>query len=114
MTRLLVVDDSAMDRRIAGGLLNRHGEWEIIDAENGHDALLQMELHVPDVVITDLQMPLMNGLELVEALRKDYPLIPVVLMTAQGSEEIAVHRSSVIYRTKRPGCGSAMNASGCG
>ena len=104
MTRLLVVDDSAMDRRIAAGLLTKHNDWEVIDAENGHDALLQMELHVPDVVITDLQMPLMNGLELVEVLRKDYPLIPVVLMTAQGSEEIAVQalqRGAASYVPKR-------------
>ena len=104
MTRLLIVDDSAMDRRIAGGLLEKHGDWEIIEAENGHDALLQMELHVPDAVVTDLQMPLMNGLELVEALQKQYPLVPVVLMTAQGSEEIAVQalqRGAASYVPKR-------------
>jgi len=104
MTRLLIVDDSAMDRRIAGGLLEKHGEWEIIEAENGHDALLQMELHVPDLVVTDLQMPLMNGLELVEVLQKEYPLVPVVLMTAQGSEEIAVQaleRGAASYVPKR-------------
>ena len=104
MIRLLVVDDSAMDRRIAGGLLEKQGDWEIIGAENGHDALLQMELHVPDVVITDLQMPLMNGLELVEVMQKQYPLVPVVLMTAQGSEEIAVQalqRGAASYVPKR-------------
>ena len=43
----------------------------------------------PDVVLTDLDMPRMNGLQLVEAIRRNYPTIPVVVMTALGSEEIA-------------------------
>jgi CheY-like chemotaxis protein len=45
---------------------------------------------LPDAVLTDLDMPEMNGLQLVEAIRRDYPAVPVILMTALGSEEIAV------------------------
>jgi CheY-like chemotaxis protein len=90
MTRILVVDDSAMDRRLAGGLLDRHEGWSTLYAADGVEALEQLELHVPDLVLTDMQMPRMDGLELVSAVRKEYPLIPVILMTAQGSEEIAV------------------------
>ncbi|HUG93927.1 MAG TPA: response regulator [Planctomycetaceae bacterium] len=90
MTRILIVDDSAMDRRLAGGLLDKREGWSTLFAADGLDALEQLELHVPDLVLTDMQMPRMNGLELVSAVRKEYPLIPVILMTAQGSEEIAV------------------------
>lgn len=90
MPTVLVVDDSAMDRRLAGGLLERMPDWKVIYAADGREALSQLELHVPDIVVTDLQMPVLNGLELVAAVKKDYPLVPVVLMTAQGSEEIAV------------------------
>jgi len=90
MTSLLVVDDSAMDRRVAGGLLEKQGDWSIIYAADGQLALDQIELHLPDLVITDLQMPVMDGLQLVAKIREEYPLMPVVLMTAQGSEEIAV------------------------
>ena len=90
MTTILVVDDSAMDRRLAGGLLEKQPGWEVIYAADGTDGLLQLELHVPDLVLTDLQMPNRNGLELVQSVRKEYPLIPIVLMTAKGSEEIAV------------------------
>src|SRR5262249_22674824 len=43
----------------------------------------------PELVLDDLQMPVMNGLDLIAAVRKDYRLVPVILMTAQGSEEIA-------------------------
>jgi CheY-like chemotaxis protein/anti-sigma regulatory factor (Ser/Thr protein kinase) len=90
MTRILVVDDSAMDRRLAGGLLDKHEGWSTLYAADGLEALEQIELHVPDLVLTDMQMPRMNGLELVSNIRQEYPLIPVILMTAQGSEEIAV------------------------
>lgn len=90
MATVLVVDDAAVDRRLAGGLLEKCAGVEVIYACNGREALTQLELHVPDLVVTDLQMPEMNGLELVEAIRRDFRLIPVVLMTAQGSEEIAV------------------------
>ncbi|MEX0700912.1 MAG: response regulator [Planctomycetales bacterium] len=90
MTRVLIVDDSATDRRIAGGLLERHGEFELVFAVDGRDALEQVELHLPDLVLTDLQMPEMDGLELVQAIKRDYPLIPVILMTAKGSEDVAV------------------------
>lgn len=90
MTTILIVDDSATDRRLAGGLLGQIDEVQVEYAIDGGDALLKMELHVPDIVVTDLDMPSINGLELVEVIRKAYPITPVILMTAQGSEEIAV------------------------
>jgi CheY-like chemotaxis protein len=90
MTTILIVDDSATDRRLAGGLLGQMDDVNVEYAVDGGDALLKMELHVPDIVVTDLDMPSINGLELVEVIRKAYPITPVILMTAQGSEEIAV------------------------
>ncbi len=90
MQTVLVVDDSQVERRLVGGLLQRSGEFQIVYAENGVDALQRIELDIPDIVLTDLHMPEMNGLALVQAIRADYPLIPVILMTAQGSEELAV------------------------
>lgn len=90
MVRILVVDDSTMDRRLAGGLLRRHRDWDVLFANDGEHAIRQIELHLPDLVLTDMQMPGMDGLQLVEAICNSYPLIPVVLMTARGSEELAV------------------------
>ena len=104
MQTLLVVDDSRVDRRLVGGLLQKTGEYEVIYAENGRDALERLELDIPDAVLTDLHMPEMNGLELVQAIKSDYPLIPVLLMTAQGSEELAVEAlrlGAASYVTKR-------------
>jgi CheY-like chemotaxis protein len=89
MVRVLVVDDSAIDRRLAGSFLKRAG-MEPTHAHNGVQALESIERCVPDIVVTDLQMPEMDGLELVEAIRRIHPSLPVVLMTAHGSEEVAV------------------------
>ena len=57
---------------------------------DGREALAAIQRDPPDLVLTDLQMPEMNGLELVVAIRTTYPAIPVILMTAHGSEEIAM------------------------
>lgn len=90
LTQVLVVDDSAVDRRLAGGILEKSGDYQAVYANNGSEALSLMHKKLPGVVLTDLQMPEMDGLELVEAIRDKYPLVPVILMTAHGSETIAI------------------------
>lgn len=90
MPTVLVVDDSPVDRRLVGRLIEKVEGTTVYYAENGKLALEQVEAHLPDLVVTDMQMPEMNGFELVEVLRDQYPLIPVILVTAAGSEAIAV------------------------
>jgi len=90
MPSILVVDDSGIDLKRASMLLQKHvRNAEILTATNGQEALDEMERQPPNVVVTDLQMPVMDGLVLVEKVRDKYPHIPVVLMTAAGSETIA-------------------------
>jgi CheY-like chemotaxis protein len=104
MTQILVVDDSATDRRLAGGLLEHRAGWNVLFACDGREALERIAANPPELILTDLQMPELNGLELVEAVQRDYPLIPVILMTAQGSERIAVdalERGAASYVPKR-------------
>jgi len=101
---VLVVDDSEVDRRLVGGLLERQGGCSVVYACDGRAALQQFEGAIPDLVLTDLQMPEMDGLELVAAIKGDFPLTPVVLMTAQGSEEIAseaLRRGAASYVPKK-------------
>jgi CheY-like chemotaxis protein/anti-sigma regulatory factor (Ser/Thr protein kinase) len=90
MPTVLVVDDSETDRRFAGGLLEKSDDWTVIFAADGRQALIQLEVQQPEIVVTDLIMPHMNGRELVEVMKREYPHIPVILMTAKGSEQIAV------------------------
>ena len=90
MATVLVVDDLLADRRLVGGLLERRSGTTVLYAEDGATALAQIDLHAPDLVITDLVMPDMDGIALVTQIRDDYPLIPTILITGEGSEEIAV------------------------
>ncbi|MEQ9408635.1 MAG: response regulator [Fuerstiella sp.] len=89
MPKVLIVDDALTERVRVSGIASRWLNCTILDADNGRTALQQIEKHMPDLVLTDLHMPEMDGLQLVSAVREDYPHIPVVLMTAQGSEEVA-------------------------
>jgi CheY-like chemotaxis protein len=103
MTTILVVDDSAVDRRFVGGLLKREADYSVEFAEDGSDALSKIRVNVPDVIVTDLQMPNRNGLELVSAVRMHHPGVPVILMTGHGSEGLAVdalHRGAAGYVPK--------------
>jgi len=87
---VLVVDDSAAARRIVGRMVQNRPEFRVLFACNGREALTILKKEPCAVVVTDLYMPEMDGLELVEMIRDRHPLVPVVLMTAQGSEETAV------------------------
>ena len=90
MSSILVVDDSSVDRRFVGGLLERSGNFEVTFAEDGQQALDKLKDMRPDIVLTDMQMPGRGGLELVAAVRIRHPGLPVILMTGQGSEALAV------------------------
>lgn len=103
MPSVLVVDDSAVDRRFVGGLLQRDGRYQVEFAEDGSQALSQIRKAAPDMIVTDLQMPNRNGLELVAAVRMHHPGIPIILMTGHGSEGLAVealHRGAAGYVPK--------------
>jgi CheY-like chemotaxis protein len=88
--QILVVDDSLIDRRLAGRLLEKDSGFRASYAANGEEALLRIAECAPSAVLTDLQMPGMDGLELVRTIRERFPTVPVVLMTGNGSEEIAI------------------------
>jgi len=91
MAKILVVDDTPVDQQIVMGLLQELTDLEIVCAGHGKDALAMIAQSAPDVVLTDMQMPEMDGLQLVKKIRASYPAIPVILMTAYGSEEIALN-----------------------
>jgi CheY-like chemotaxis protein len=104
MARILVVDDSPVDRHRVGGLLEKHSGWKAVHAADGQEALQVLGREPVDAVLTDLRMPGMNGLELVEAVKGQFPAVPVILMTAFGSEDIAIlalQRGAASYVPKR-------------
>jgi CheY-like chemotaxis protein/anti-sigma regulatory factor (Ser/Thr protein kinase) len=94
--QLLLVDDNPGDLKLAQEHMRDAGmEVSVRTASDGAAALDLLRSarvagqELPDVVLTDLHMPRMDGLALVEALHAEFPSLPVILMTAFGSEEIA-------------------------
>jgi CheY-like chemotaxis protein/anti-sigma regulatory factor (Ser/Thr protein kinase) len=90
MPRILIVDDEDIDREAAERYLRPLEDLEVLLATEGNQALELVASGAPDLMLTDLRMPGMDGLELVERMRSEYPLVPVILMTSQGNERIAV------------------------
>ena len=102
-TTVLVAEDSKTQSVLIRSLLEKAG-FNTVTAVNGREALEMIKNMPPDVVITDLNMPEMNGLELVEAVHADFPNIPVILATGVGSEEIAaeaLRKGAASYVPKR-------------
>jgi len=89
MPAILVVDDDSVDRELAARCLDAV-DAEIRYAVDGSEALEAITKQAPDLVLTDLRMPRLDGLELVEWIHSEHPLVPVILMTSKGSEQIAV------------------------
>ena len=90
MSRILVVDDSAIERRMIGGLLGENPDWTIDYAGDGSEALERCQAHEPDLVVTDFNMPSMDGMQLLNRLKQKFPRVPVIMATSAGSEELAV------------------------
>jgi CheY-like chemotaxis protein/anti-sigma regulatory factor (Ser/Thr protein kinase) len=88
--KALVVDDSPMDLLLTSSLIKDLGDWTVLTASNGVEALELLQKETPDLVLTDLQMPQMDGLELVKEVRANHLRVPVILMTGHGSEDIAI------------------------
>lgn len=90
MPTILVVDDDAVDRELAERCLAAMDDLEVLHAADGNAALELIKSREPDLVLTDLRMPGMDGLELVSEVQQNYPLLPILLMTSKGSEQVAV------------------------
>src|SRR5213082_2445451 len=101
--RALVVDDEPSTRELFAELLERWG-YEVDQTADGHGALkLAAETH-PDVIISDLVMPKLDGLALVRALREQQPDTPVVIITGKGTIDAAVEavREGVFDFVEKP------------
>ena len=84
MIKVLIVEDEAGARNLLKIIVN----WEEFhmkimgEASNGREALFCMEKELPDLVVTDIRMPVMDGIELAEEIMKKYPSVKVIIITA--------------------------------
>lgn len=85
--RVLLVDDNAVVRFFVRRLFESQPDFEISgEAENGSDAVERAEKLKPDLIILDLVMPVMNGLDAAPLLKKLLPNTPIILFTQEGGE----------------------------
>lgn len=86
--KFLVVDDSPTMRRIVKNTLKGLGYDEVVEAEDGKDALTKLYAEPVDFIITDWNMPNMNGLEFVKAVKEDDSLaaLPILMVTTRGNK----------------------------
>jgi two-component system cell cycle response regulator DivK len=101
---ILIVDDSVSNLKLSTFLLRREG-FEVTTAENAEEALTRLAKHIPSLILMDIQLPGMDGLELTRRLRQDDSLrdVSIVAFTAsaiKGDEEIAQAAGCHGYITK--------------
>jgi DNA-binding response OmpR family regulator len=103
MPKLLVVDDEPLTVEMLETFLKLNG-YETVAVLNGADALLMVQVEMPDAVLLDLQLPDLNGIEVCRKLRAGaYAQLPVIMITAHGSPEMrrrALEAGANAYFTK--------------
>ncbi len=88
MARILIVDDDDRNRKLLRVILQNKG-YETLEAENGLQALNTMKSQTPDLILMDIRMPVMDGIEATKKIKQESALskIPVVVLTASATKE---------------------------
>src|SRR5215472_13347647 len=85
--RILAVDDHPMVREGLAMVLATHPDMNLVaQASNGREAIQQFRQHRPDIILMDLQMPAMNGLEAMAVIRKEFPEAKIIILTTYESD----------------------------
>jgi len=89
MPTILVVEDSPAMRQLLSFAMKRIPESKVIEATDGVDALKKLSSETIDIIVADINMPIMDGLKLLSLVRgnAEYQNIPVIIVTTEGAEE---------------------------
>ncbi len=103
--RVLVVDDSRSMRRIIRGFFQRHNVTLIAEAGNGQEALERIQFQGLDLIISDLNMPVMGGMALMDAIKQEtkFSNIPFVIFTVEANQKtmaLAMEKGAAAYIVK--------------
>ena len=88
--KIMVVDDDKNTRRLIEDILAKTNQYETVQSSNGEACLRKLEETKVDLVLLDLQMPGINGIDTLKEIKARYPNLPVIIMTAHGTIEKAV------------------------
>ncbi len=106
MSKVLIADDERLMRDLIRETLSANPELSFVEVDNGQAALEQARLQQPQLIILDIRMPKMNGIEAYRAIRADPALTttPVILITAYGDLALAVlgHQTGPTSVMKKP------------
>jgi two-component system, NtrC family, nitrogen regulation response regulator NtrX len=89
MSSILIIDDEKAIRKTLGEILSYEG-YQIDDAENGEEGLKKIKEKNYDVVLCDIKMPKVDGLEFLEKARESNPDLPIIMISGHGTIETAV------------------------
>jgi len=103
MSKILVVDDDMINRKLLNVLLKKTGKYDVIEAENGMEALNIIKNETINMVLLDIIMPVMDGIDLLKILKSDdnYKSIPVAILTTDDSkkgEALEIGASNVLIK----------------
>lgn len=105
VVRILVADDNPAIRKCLRGLLENHDDWRVCDeATNGKEAVEHFRKTKPDLIVIDLQMPEMNGLEASRQITRQSPATPILMVSIHSSKELSEEARKVGIRGT---CGKA-------
>ncbi len=102
LEKILVVDDEINMQMVLKAMLQKEG-FEVLTASDGIEALIALKKRSFAAVVTDLKMPGLNGMGLLEKIMEDYPSVPVIMITAHGTISTAVEalkKGALDYITK--------------
>src|SRR5712671_4707412 len=91
---VLIVDDESLIADTLAEILNDSGDFDAIAVHDGENALEQAQGRAPDILITDVVMPGMNGIELAKSIRSQYPNTRIVLLSGQAQARDFVRQAS--------------------
>jgi CheY-like chemotaxis protein len=97
MARILVVDDEPDERFLVGWVLKRQGH-DVTVAENGAAGLKAVQERAPDLVVTDIMMPVMDGIEFIRRLRSDPATAGIPILAASGDTHLAGAADAVLEK----------------
>lgn len=98
--RILIADDDPNIRLLLRRLLEKQHDWQVCgEASNGIEAIEGVEQFAPDIVVMDLAMPVMNGLQAAPEITKRHPTLPMLLISVQEvSKQLASEARNAGYR----------------
>ncbi len=90
MLNIMVVDDSTIIRKTLQIKLESMGHTVIASAKSGKEAVALYQEHLPDLVTMDITMPIMNGIEALKLIKKDFKDAKVIMVTSHGEEKLVM------------------------